>query len=496
MLLTSIFSLFMVQAGATQTNSVEIENVDNSLACEYQSGEVLAHFGNLSQESITEIKNSLQLRTRQKLPQIGTELLEWSNSAPLAEMIAGLRDRGVFVAEPNCIRHTFVMANDPKSGSLYGLTTMKIPAVWEKITGSDLVIAVVDAGGDWTHEDLRQNSWINPGEDLDGNGIFDENDRNGIDDDGNGYIDDVVGYDFVDQTPMPYKNSYEDLHGTHVSGTIGAVGNNAIGISGVMWQVKIMRLKFITSNGGTDFAAAKAIIYAVDNGARVINNSYGGYGSTETLKNAVAYANTHNVVFVAAAGNDRNNNDQRPIYPASYDFDNVIAVAATDASDNFASFSNFGKKSVDVAAPGVNILSTVPNNGYYSLDGTSMASPHVAGIAGLLLTIQPDLTPLEIRELLMKTSDHMVALKGLIGAEGRINALNAVECLTTGNKCDGEQIQGTPPQILPLCGVTPNRPNSLAMLPIIFWLVILLGTLIGVKRAERLRALRVKVGRR
>jgi subtilisin family serine protease len=210
------------------------------------------------------------------------------------------------------------------------------------------MVGVIDTGIDYNHPDLAANVWTNPLE-IPGNGI---------DDDGNGYVDDVHGYDFVNRDGDPMD---DHGHGTHVAGTIAAVANNGIGVAGVSWHAKVMALKFLDAGGsGWVSDAVEALNYATDMGAKITNNSWGGGEYSTALRDAIAAANSAGAVFVAAAGNSANNNDATPFYPAGYEGPNVIAVAATDASDTLAVFSNFGRNTVQLGAPGVGIYSTVP----------------------------------------------------------------------------------------------------------------------------------------
>jgi subtilisin family serine protease len=402
----------------------------------YVPGEIIVNFGLLNAERIKNIKQELKLAFAQRLPTLGIELLKIEDGLDIWTKIAALRERGVAYAEPNYIRFVLARPNDPRYDGVWGLEKMNVPSAWDISIGSDIVIAVVDSGGDWQHEDLIDTTWINSKEDINKNGVFDNGDLNGVDDDKNGYIDDVIGYNFTDDNAIPYNGPLEDMHGTHTSGTIGASGNNRIGISGVLWQSRIMRLKFVSGLTGPDFAAAGAITYAADNGARVINASWGGYSESQTITKAIRYAADNGVVFVAAAGNEGNDNDRRPVFPANCDADNIIVVAATDQRDRLASFSNYGGSTVDVAAPGVGILSTVPNNGYKEEDGTSMAAPSVSGIVGLILTVNSRLSADRVRQILIDTSDSVSSLQGAVVAAGRVNAGKAVSCAAD-NTCSG-----------------------------------------------------------
>jgi hypothetical protein len=289
------------------------------------------------------------------------------------------------------------------------------PEAWDYTTGSsNVVVAVIDTGVDYKHPDLAANIWTNPGE-IPGDGI---------DNDGNGYIDDVHGINAITGSGDPMD---DNSHGTHVSGTIGAEGNNGIGVTGVCWNVKIMGLKFLDSGGsGYTSDAISCIEYAIDKGANVMSNSWGGGGYSQALKDAIEAAKNSGILFIAAAGNAGSDNDALPSYPASYDNDNIIAVAATDHNDRLAGFSSYGLNSVDVAAPGVNILSTIPGGGYDSYSGTSMATPYVSGLAALLMSYNPTWTWDKIKSRILAGSEPLADLNGLILTGGRISAYNSL----------------------------------------------------------------------
>ena len=283
---------------------------------------------------------------------------------------------------------------------------------WGISTGSNrVVVAVVDTGVLYTHSDLSKNIWNNT----------DEIPDNGIDDDHNGYTDDIRGWNFISNTSDPID---DNGHGTHVSGTIGAVGNNAIGVAGVNWHVKIMSLKVFNPAGvGDTFDAISAIEYANANGASVISNSWGGGEYSQLLKNAI---NASPAVVVCAAGNSANNNDIYPVYPAGYSSENIISVAATDHNDLLTSFSNFGLSSVDLAAPGMNIWSTYLNGNYSSMSGTSMATPHVSGVAALVKSVNPRLSARQIKNIILNNVDSKSSLSGKVNTSGRLNAFKSV----------------------------------------------------------------------
>lgn len=334
--------------------------------------------------------------------------------------------RKVEYAEPNYIVHTTLISNDPDFSQLWALdnsgqTTgtlgadISAPEAWDIQTGdSSVIIAVLDSGADYNHQDLAANMWRNPGEIA----------NNGLDDDGNGFIDDVRGWNFVGDNNDPFD---DNSHGTHVAGTIAAAGNNGLGVVGVNWQARIMPLKFLDAQGnGTISDAIEALQYAATMGARLTNNSWGGSGFSLALREAIMAADDAGILFVAAAGNVGDNNDLLPLYPASYNLPNLISVAATDHNDNLAIFSNYGPSSVDLGAPGVSILSTTPGDTYGYKSGTSMATPHVTGIAALLMADLPILSHTGVKARLLNAVDQIATLRGTVTTGGRVNAANAL----------------------------------------------------------------------
>ncbi|HIA49960.1 MAG TPA: peptidase S8/S53 subtilisin kexin sedolisin, partial [Acidobacteria bacterium] len=272
-------------------------------------------------------------------------------------------------------------------------------------------------GTDISHTDLVSNIWINRDEVAD----------DGIDNDNNGYIDDVNGWDFYNGDNTVYDPADGDQHATHVSGTIGALASNTVGVTGIAWKVKIMPLKFLGPGGGFTSAAISAIEYAVANGAKMTTNSWGGSGFSQALKDAIDASGTAGMLFMAAAGNSGQDADINPHYPAGYSSDNIVSVAATDHNDGIASFSTYGLTTVDLGAPGVNILSTLPDNTYGSYNGTSMATPHVTGVAVLVYSAFPSLTHLEVKTRLMAAGDPIDALSGKTVSGKRLNAYNVLE---------------------------------------------------------------------
>ena len=344
------------------------------------------------------------------------------------------------VCEANTIFETVATPNDPSFSALYGMTKIQAPAAWDISTGSTgVVVAVIDTGVQYTHPDLVGNIAINTG----------ETPNNGVDDDRNGYTDDYYGYDFINYDGNPMDDHY---HGTHCAGTIGAKGNNGVGVAGVAWSVSILPVKVLSASGSGSLASvASGINYAVARGAKVLSMSLGGSSSSATLDNAIAAARQSGVLIVAAAGNSGQNTDYYPSYPASSPSDNVLAVAATDSSDAMASWSNYGPTSVDVAAPGVNIYSTLLGNTYDYLSGTSMATPHVAGMAGVLRAINSNLSYLQLKNIIMQTVDPLAALNGRIVSGGRVNLYKAALSAREG---------GQTPTPAPTASPTPN-PTSI-----------------------------------
>lgn len=319
---------------------------------------------------------------------------------------------GVLGAAPDAVIQVQATPNDPTYSQQYGLPRIAAPAAWDRATGTgQTVVAVIDTGVDYNHPDLAANIWTNTREVA----------GNGIDDDANGFADDTRGWDFANNDNAPLD---DNRHGTHVAGIIGAVGNNAVGIAGVAWRTRIMPLKFLAGDGsGFTSNAVRSLDYAVRNGAKVVNASFGGGGADTALSTAIGRARDAGVVFVAAAGNAGTNNDTAAFFPANYirTYDNVVTVAATDANDALASFSNRGAQTVTLAAPGVNIRSTLPNGGYGSLSGTSMATPFVAGAIALLWDANPTLTYRQVIDRLKATVDPVAGLAGQTQTGGRLN---------------------------------------------------------------------------
>ena len=346
-------------------------------------------------------------------------------------------DPNVAIVEPNYIvKLQEMVPNDEKFAELWGMRNtgqqggeagadLGVTKAWMQTTGSrDVKVAVIDTGVDYNHPDLKNNIYENPGETgLDENG--EDKRTNGIDDDANGYVDDWHGWDAVngDNDPMDGHS-----HGTHCAGTIGAEGNNEIGVAGVNWQVSIIPIKIFRDGGSTTTAAIIAgISYANTIGADIQSNSWGGGNFSDGVYDVIREARDNGALFVAAAGNNyKNDNDARPFYPASYDLDNIVSVASMDRKNKISSFSNVGLTSVDVAAPGSSILSTIPNNGYGVKSGTSMATPHVAGVLALIKSKFKDADYKSLRTRLFTTSERVQVLEGQI-AHGFVSAVDSLE---------------------------------------------------------------------
>jgi subtilisin family serine protease len=439
--------VFFVGAGVTPViseNTIKNTNVDDAQNYEFVPGEFivkLTNNGEISSPSIKVLNEKHQVNCIERVFKNSDNAILnniYIFSVPEdADLISIVDDYSscpdVEYAEPNGIFYLFGIPNDENFCKQWALQNtgqnggtfdadIDAPEAWDIGTGSsDVTIAIIDSGVDYTHPDLANNIWINE----------DEIPNNGVDDDNNGFIDDIRSWDFCNDDNDPLDDSG---HGTHCAGIASAIGNNSIGIAGVCWNCKIMPVKGFDKNGvGWATDLANAIIYATDNGADVISMSWGNYNSTKIIHDAVDYAYSNGVVLVAAAGNILID-ISRKFYPAA--FDNVIAVAATDKNDYKASFSNYGEW-VDVAAPGEEIYSTMPtyyvelnsapyflSMNYDYLDGTSMACPMVAGLAGLLLSYNPNLTPDEVRNIIHDSTDWINTDKYI--GNGRINAYKAL----------------------------------------------------------------------
>jgi len=458
---------------------------------EYVPGELLIKFrtgvGHRSAQSIHRAFGSL---LKKRFTRIKVDHIQIQEGWSIEDALAMYRHSPeVEYVEPNYLRRAFLMPNDPDFVSLWGLhntgqsmgvsdADIDAPEAWDILTdSSSVIIAILDTGADLDHDDLAENIWINtnesigdangdefPGEkgvDDDGDGLIDEDSQgrqpgepgytNDLkdDDDENEYIDDIQGWDFINNDNDPDDDSAPDYHGTHVTGIIAGKGNNGLGITGVCWFASAMPLKTLDAIGdGSVAEEIEAIEYAIENGASIINASLGGPDYSNAEYEAIQRAEDAGVLFVAAAGNEGSDNDHVPNYPASYELNNIISVAATDNCDTLASWSNYGATSVDVAAPGVSIYSTKAGNTYQELSGTSMAAPYVSALAALIWAEYGDLTYGQVKETILDSVDLKSNLEGILFSGGRINAFTSLS-------------QWSPPPTLPNNGEGDHDDNAI-----------------------------------
>lgn len=382
-------------------------------------------------------KNDASIEER--LPLSDVEVVDLPQDLPVSEAVERYEaSPNVEYAEPDYVLYPAATPNDPGYPRMYDLNNtgqyngtvdsdIDAPQAWDATKGDPhTVVAVIDTGVDINHPDLMDNVWTNS----------DEIPGNGKDDDGNGYTDDTHGWDFYQDNNTVFDAGSDSFHGTHVAGTIAAEGNNGSGVTGINWQAKVMPLKFIGPNGGYVSDAVEALQYAVAEGVEISNNSYGYYDNCDgcyarALGDAISEADTAGHVFVTAAGNGGadevgDDNDREPFYPANYEIPNIISVAASNQHDNLTSFSNYGRTSVDLVAPGIDIYSTAPNSGYGYGYGTSMAAPHVAGVAALVKSRFAELEDTEIKAKILQSVDRRIKLQEKVVSGGRLNAARAV----------------------------------------------------------------------
>ncbi|MEW6127787.1 MAG: S8 family peptidase [Acidobacteriota bacterium] len=430
----------------------------------YVANQILIKFKDVFAQSVNDsvipeqIFNNQRLRTEsldvERQPRLGIVKVEFDDSLSIDEAIRQAEsDPRVEYAEPNFIlKPSETVPNDLRFNEMWGLFNQTVSGAdisatraWDLTTGSNnVVVGITDTGVDIQHPDLAGNIWTNVAE-IPGNNL---------DDDNNGFVDDVNGWNFFDNNNRVFDSVTFDAHGTAVAGVIGAVGNNGAGITGVSWNVKLMPLKFISNGSGDTAGAVKAINYAIAQknkgvNVRAINASWGPTGAScndsfsKSLKKAINKAGNAGIVFVSSAGNgdcgaNRNGDDldAAPEYPASWggSLPNALSVAAVDITDTFPTFSNFGHESVSVAAPGVAVLTTVPRGfaglpealAYSAQSGTSFSAPHVTGIVALLATREPSLTPEQIKQRIITTAEPTLPLASKIKSSGRANAFNAL----------------------------------------------------------------------
>ena len=409
---------------------------------DYVPGELLVKFSNVKSTLPRAANQMIGAQVVEDLGDTGLQRVKLPSSMSVESAIAKYQSiGGVEYAQPNFYYRLLNTPNDPmfSSGNMYGLFVINAPSAWDLSTGSSsVVVADIDTGMRYTHDDLAANAWHNPGEIP----------NNGIDDDGNGFIDDYYGWDFrfddsdpidLDADPAHPGNFNSSGHGTHTAGTIGAVGNNLVGVVGVNWNVRLMTIK-IFNNNVSDDTTSSMLVSAYDYirmmktrgiNIRVTNNSYGGCteacGFDAATKQAIDALGDAGVLNVFAAGNSNTNNDSTPFYPANYDSPSIISVAASDSTDAKASFSSYGATTVDLAAPGANVLSTFPPNTYANLSGTSMATPHVAGAAALLAAYQPSLSMESLKASILNDVDVLANWNGIVKTGGRLNVFKTLQ---------------------------------------------------------------------
>ena len=413
--------LSLSSKGMDEIQKVSAENLfkvrDNS---PYVADEILVKFKPATSESVRTMMNTTAgTKILQYYPFINAYLVKIVSGKKVAEVIdayAKSKDL-VAYAEPNYIYQAITSTpNDPGFSSQWAMSTIQAPAAWNYSTGSkNIKIAILGTGADYNHPDLANNIWHNPNEIP----------LNGIDDDYNGYVDDTIGWDFInnDNNPMD-DNGYS----TPCAGIIGAQGNNSYGIAGVMWNTSILPLKVFNADGSGSLASVLgAYSYAINVGANVLSNSWNSGGYDQSLYDAVSASNAANQIFVVNAQDASSNNDLIAAYPANFDLPNVISVAASDSTDNLLSTSNYGATKVHLAAPGQNIYSTFTNALFVSSSGSYRATPFVAGAAGLVWSMNPTLTNLEVKQILLNSVDKLNSLTGKCVSGGRLNLKKALE---------------------------------------------------------------------
>ncbi|MFN8392502.1 MAG: S8 family peptidase [Bdellovibrionota bacterium] len=428
------FLLFVTASIAQPANDIAVPGEYIVKYNEQKLQQLRLQIPELTQYSDEQVKDALtslmRAETKEPLPLVGADSIKATTAQDIdvGTAVDLLDSELADYISPNFIRTADRTPNDPSYSSLWGLNQandidINAPEAWDSFgddQAKDIIVGVVDTGVDYTHPDLAANMWTNPSE-LNG--------QPGVDDDGNGVVDDIYGYNAISNSGNPMD---DNNHGTHCSGTIGGVGNNGVGVTGVAWKVKIMALKFLSSSGsGTDADAIKAINYAVNmrnrgGKLRVLSNSWGGSGQNPAMQQAIQAANDAGILFVAAAGNNSSNNDTTPNYPSNYNVPNVVSVAAIDSLGNRAVFSNYGANTVTLAAPGLNIYSTVRGGGYATFSGTSMATPHVSGVAALIYAKWPQFLPQDVKEMMSSTVKRISGLNGLMQAPGIVNAQSAI----------------------------------------------------------------------
>jgi thermitase len=405
----------------------------------YVAGQLLVRFQTgVDSATAARLTASLGATTIKRFPFVpGLQLVQLRLAAAVPQAVASFAVLPqVRYAEPNWISHISEATqpdsadktpNDPQYGGQWDWPKINAPAAWNLTTGKhSVVVGDIDTGLDYNHVDIAANAWKN---------VAECSGQAGLDDDHNGYVDDCHGIDTIngDSDPMDDFN-----HGTHTAGTIGAVGNNAVGVTGLNWHIQILPCKSHDSSGNGSIASIiECYQYMVTEKAAgydiiATNNSYGGCpeacGFDQATMDGIAALGRAGILFAVAAANNGSDNDLTPVYPANYFLPNVIAVAATDSNDGRAGFSDYGVRTVMVGAPGVGVLSTVLNNGYASFSGTSMATPHVAALAALIHSNDPSLNIYQIRNLIIAGGDNIASLAGATVSGKRIDAKGSLTC--------------------------------------------------------------------
>ena len=439
-----------------------VENLEirSVLAADFVPGELVIQYDPNMAPALLAMNQNTRAEVLQEIAPVGHHSKLARLRMPAGNDIMAMANNylklpGVLTAEPNWILKKAAVSNDPNytSGQLWGTYSDDSPTAYggagttntfgsgaeeawgrDYVGSSQVVVAIIDEGIDISHPDLQQNIWVNPNEVA----------NDGIDNDGNGRIDDVNGWDFFSNDKTVYDGGTGDTHGTHVAGTIGAVGGNGIGVAGVAWNVKMISAKFLGPNGGSVTAAIQALDYLTDlkvnRGVNIVaaNNSWGGGGYSSALHAAIIRAANAGILFVAAAGNSTLNNDATANYPSNYStlvsvpgtpaasYESVIAVASITSTGGLSSFSNYGATQVDIGAPGSSILSTLPGNTYGVYSGTSMATPHVTGAIASYAAAKPTASAAAIRQAILGSAVPTASLAGKTVTGGRLSVLDAI----------------------------------------------------------------------
>ena len=439
-----------------------VENLEirSVLAADFVPGELVIQYDPNMAPALLAMNQNTRAEVLQEIDPVGHHSKLARLRMPAGNDIMAMANNylklpGVLTAEPNWILKKAAVSNDPNytSGQLWGTYSDDSPTAYggagttntfgsgaeeawgrDYVGSSQVVVAIIDEGIDISHPDLQQNIWVNPNEVA----------NDGIDNDGNGRIDDVNGWDFFSNDKTVYDGGTGDRHGTHVAGTIGAVGGNGIGVAGVAWNVKMISAKFLGPNGGSVTAAIQALDYLTDlkvnRGVNIVaaNNSWGGGGYSSALHAAIIRAANAGILFVAAAGNSTLNNDATANYPSNYStlvsvpgtpaasYESVIAVASITSTGGLSSFSNYGATQVDIGAPGSSILSTLPGNTYGVYSGTSMATPHVTGAIASYAAAKPTASAAAIRQAILGSAVPTASLAGKTVTGGRLSVLDAI----------------------------------------------------------------------